>query len=44
MPPLPAGVPWYVIQAKNDHDANGIFAVFASASTSGEILSENEQE
>jgi hypothetical protein len=44
MPSLAAGVPWYVIQAENDHDANGKFAVFASASVSGEILSQNEQE
>jgi type IV pilus assembly protein PilA len=44
MPTLPAGVPWYVVQAINDHDNNGIYAVFASASTSGEMLSENEQE
>jgi type IV pilus assembly protein PilA len=44
MPTLPAGVPWYVIQAINDHDNNGVYAVFASASPSGEIFSENEQE
>jgi type IV pilus assembly protein PilA len=44
MPTLAAGVPWYSIQAINDHDHNGIFAVFFSASPSGEILSQNEQE
>jgi len=44
MPTLPAGVPWYTIQAVNDHDGNNIFAVFATASTSSEILSQNEQE
>jgi type IV pilus assembly protein PilA len=44
MPALAAGVPWYSIQAINDHDNNGKFAVFFSGSTSGEILSENEQE
>ncbi len=44
MPTLAAGVPWYIIQAVNDHDANGVFAVFVSASTSSEILSQNEQE
>jgi type IV pilus assembly protein PilA len=44
MPTLPAGVPWYTIQAINDHDGNNIFAVFANASTSSEILSQNEQE
>jgi type IV pilus assembly protein PilA len=44
MPVLPAGVPWYIVQAENDHDNNGIFAVFCSSSVSSEILSENEQE
>jgi type IV pilus assembly protein PilA len=44
MPAISAGVPWYSIQAINDHDQNGKYAVFFSASTSGEILSENEQE
>ena len=47
MPTVAAGVPWYVIQAVNKHNptiAAGAYAVFASASTSGEILSENEQE
>jgi type IV pilus assembly protein PilA len=41
---LPAGVPWYVIQAKNDHNANGVFAMFASSSVSNQIMSENESE
>ncbi len=44
MPTILAGVPWYSIQAINDHDQNGKYAVFFSISTSGEILSENEQE
>jgi type IV pilus assembly protein PilA len=45
MPTLPAGVPWFVIQAVNKHNPNGTkYAVFAAASTSGEVLSENEQE
>jgi type IV pilus assembly protein PilA len=44
MPLLPAGVPWYTVQAINDHDNNGIFAVFCTSSVSGEILSQNEQE
>ncbi len=44
MPTLPAGVAWYTIQAVNDHDNNGIFAVFVNASTSSEILSQNESE
>jgi type IV pilus assembly protein PilA len=45
MPTLPNGVPWYVIQAVNKHNpSSSLFAVFASASTSGEIISENEQE
>ena len=44
MPALANGVPWYTIQAVNDHDGNGKYAVFASASTSTEILSENEEE
>jgi type IV pilus assembly protein PilA len=44
MPTVATGVPWYVIQAINDHDNNGIYAVFASTSTSGEIMSQNEQE
>src|SRR5262245_13269461 len=42
LPTLTAGTAWYEIQAKNDHDANGKFAVFASTSLSGEIMSENE--
>lgn len=45
MPTLPAGVPWYVVQAVNKHNpASKTMAVFASASTSGEILSQNEQD
>ncbi len=45
MPTLAAGVPWYVVQAINQHvPGSNRFAVFASASTSGEILSQNEQE
>lgn len=44
LPTLPSGTPWYEIQAMNDHDANGVFAIFASTSLSGEIMSENEQE
>jgi type IV pilus assembly protein PilA len=44
MPTLPAGVPWYVIQAINDHDKNGIYAVFASTSTASDILSQAEWE
>lgn len=44
MPSVAAGVPWYVVQAMNDHDHNGVFARFASASVSGEILVENETE
>jgi type IV pilus assembly protein PilA len=44
MPTISAGVPWYVIQAVNDHNANGIYAVFASVSTSGEIMSQAEWE
>jgi type IV pilus assembly protein PilA len=44
MATLPAGVPWYTIQAINDHDGNGIYAVFVSSSVSGEIYSANEQE
>jgi type IV pilus assembly protein PilA len=43
-PTLPAGVPWYAIQAINDHDKNNVYAVFYCASTSNEIISENEQE
>jgi type IV pilus assembly protein PilA len=44
MPNLPNGVPWYVVQAINDHDNNGKYAVFASSSVSGEILSQDEFE
>jgi type IV pilus assembly protein PilA len=44
MPVLPAGVPWYTVQAINDHNANGIYAVFASTSISSEILSQAEEE
>jgi type IV pilus assembly protein PilA len=44
MPSPAAGIPWYVIQAVNDHDANGVYAIFVSASTSGEILSQAEYE
>jgi type IV pilus assembly protein PilA len=44
MPTLNSGTAWYEIQAKNDHNANGVFAVFGSTSLSGEILSENETE
>ncbi len=44
MPILPAGVPWYVVQAANDHDNNGVYAVFATSSVSGEIISQNEHE
>ena len=44
MPPVSAGVPWYVIQAVNMHNAASTQpAVFAAASTSGELLSQNEQ-
>ena len=43
-PTLPAGVPWFTVQAKNDHDHNGTFAFFGSTSMSGEIMSQNEQE
>ena len=44
IPTLNPGTAWYEIQAKNDHDKNGIFAVFASTSLSGEIMGENETE
>lgn len=44
MPVLPAGVPWYTIQAINDHNANGVYAVFASTSVTSQILSQNEFE
>lgn len=44
LPTLPAGTAWYEIQAKNDHDGNGKFALFAATSLSGEIMSQNEQE
>jgi type IV pilus assembly protein PilA len=44
MPTLAAGIPWYVIQAINDHNANGIYAVFASNSISSEIISQAEYE
>jgi type IV pilus assembly protein PilA len=44
LPTLPAGTVWYEIQAKNDHDNNGKYALFASTSLSGEIMSQNEQE
>lgn len=44
LPALANGTAWYEIQAKNDHDGNGKFAVYASTSLSGEILSENETE
>jgi type IV pilus assembly protein PilA len=43
-PGLNSGTAWYEIQAKNDHNANSVYAVFASTSLSGEILSENETE
>jgi type IV pilus assembly protein PilA len=44
-PALAGGVPWYVIQAVNKHNPSGVkYAVFVAASTSGEIISENEQE
>jgi prepilin-type N-terminal cleavage/methylation domain-containing protein len=44
MPTVALGVPWYVIQAVNQHNpTSGQFAVFAAASTSGEILVQNEQ-
>jgi len=44
LPTLNSGTAWYEIQAKNDHNNNGVFAVFASTSLSGEIMSENETE
>jgi type IV pilus assembly protein PilA len=44
MPNLPNSVPWFSIQAVNDHDGNGIFAVFFTTSVSSELFSENEQE
>lgn len=44
MPALPGSVPWFSIQAVNDHDGNGVFAVFFSTSVSGQLFSENEQE
>jgi len=44
LPTVPAGTAWYEIQAINDHDGNGKFAVFASTSFGSEIMSENEQE
>lgn len=43
-PTLPSGTTWYMVQAKTDNDGNGKYAVFASTSLSGEIMSENEQE
>jgi hypothetical protein len=45
-PTLPNGVPWYVVEAKNRHNAaaGGAYAVYASTSLNGEILSQNEQQ
>jgi len=47
-PPLPAainsGTAWYEIQAKTDHNNNGVYAVFGTYSMTGEIWSENEAE
>jgi type IV pilus assembly protein PilA len=45
-PSIPNGVPWYVIEAKNQHNAaaGGAFAMYASNSLSGEILVQNEQQ
>ncbi|APR78450.1 Type IV pilin PilA [Minicystis rosea] len=41
---LTAGTPWYVVEAENDHDGNGKYAMYGSTSLSGEIFSENEIE
>jgi type IV pilus assembly protein PilA len=44
-PTLPDGVPWYVVQAVNKHNPSATnYATFVAASTSGEILSENEMD
>lgn len=43
-PTLAAGTPWYVIQAVNDHDGNGVYAVFGSTSLGPEVFSDNETE
>jgi type IV pilus assembly protein PilA len=42
--PNPATDPWYVVQAAGDRDNNGTFAIFVSASFTGEIMSENDFE
>lgn len=42
---LPAGTPWYQIQAKNKHNPSSVFAaMFGATSMSGELFSSNEQE
>jgi type IV pilus assembly protein PilA len=45
-PTLPTGVPWYVVEAMNRHNAaaGGAYAVYASTSISGEIMAQNEQQ
>lgn len=37
-------VPWYVIQAMGDTDADGVMSYYVAASFNGEILRENEGE
>jgi len=45
-PAFPAAQPvdWYVIQARGDVDANGVFSLYASTSMTGEVYIENEGE
>ncbi|MET0791983.1 MAG: hypothetical protein ABW061_10725, partial [Polyangiaceae bacterium] len=37
-------VDWYVLQAKGDTDGNGVYALYATTSLTGELYSENDSE
>ena len=43
-PTIPAGIPWYVIQAANQRAAGARVVLFISSSLSGEIYGENDDQ
>ena len=43
-PAIPAGIPWYVVQAANQRAAGAKVVLFISSSLSGEIYGENDDQ
>jgi type IV pilus assembly protein PilA len=41
-PAIPAGIPWYVVQAANQRTSAGKVVLFVSSSLSGEVYGEND--